>query len=326
MRAYLIRITAPGDPNNVLALYTSFKPDGTINGAALQVEFDIPVYSYAEPTGGATVKISGVNYSDIRAASNLNNADITIYGGMAKGLPLANPAQAGILLRGTIFQCWGNWQGRDTSLEMIVYASAGSQDAPVNLAGVWRQGDTMEAAIRQALGIAYPGVPVSGGLSSSLVYPQDQPYAYQNLQQMNKQLADMSHGIIPAASYQGVQIWRQGAGFFITDGTVTQKSKPISFLDLIGQPTWLDPGTMQFRTVLRADVNGGDTVQMPVGSPLINTAGASPSPLTQDKYVTAFNGSFSVRNIRHLGNSRQSSAESWISVFDCYTNQTQKAA
>lgn len=314
MRAYFVRITKPGT-DQVLALYTSFNPDGSTNGAALQFEFDIPAYSYGDPAGNVYLKLSGVNYTDIRQSNNLNDADIMVYGGMAKGLPLANPAQAGVLFRGTVFQAWGNWQGNQTSLEMICYARAGTTDKPVNLAYHWTKGQPMQSAVAQALQIAYPGATVSGAYSSDLVYPEDQPFAYQTLAQFASYLLQTSKAIIPAASYIGAQITQNPQGFLLFDGTKPPGAKEISFLDLIGQPTWIDAGTMQFRTVLRADLKVGDVVTMPKGANVINT-GAS---FSRFRDQTAFQGSFMIKAIRHLGNSRQNSAEAWISVIDTYS-------
>lgn len=313
MRAYFIRITTPGT-DEVLALYSALKPDGSINGAALQVEFDIPVYAYGDPAGNAYLKISGVNYSDIQQANNLNDADITIYGGMAKGLPLANPAQAGVLLKGSVFQCFGNWQGTQASLELMVTAKAGTDAKPVNLAYTWGKGATLQAAVTQALKIAFPGAQVTGGWSSSLVYTEDQPFSYKTLQQFAKWALDTSRIINPDPAYIGAQIVQTPAGFNLYDGTTLPAAKEISFLDLIGQPTWLDAGTMQFKTVLRADLNVGDRVKMPQGTNVINTINS----FTRFRNTTAFQGEFQIRNIRHLGNSRAASADAWCTVIDTY--------
>lgn len=314
MRAYFIRITSP-DSGNVLAEYTSFNPDGSTNGAALRVEWDIPVYAYGDPAGNAYVKISGVNYADIVASNNLNDADITIYGGMASGLPLANPAQAGVLLKGTVFQCFGNWQGTQSSLELMVTAKAGTVAKPVNLAYTWRKGSPLQTAVTEALKIAFPGSTITGSFSPSLVYTEDQPFAYQTLPQFSRWVTDTSRAINPKASYIGAQIASTPAGFHLYDGTATPKAKEISFLDLIGQPTWLDAGTMQFKTVMRADLNVGDKIKMPAGTNVINTVNS----FTRYRNATAFQGEFQIRNIRHLADSRQASADAWCTVIDTYT-------
>lgn len=314
MRAYFIRITNP-DSGAVLADYTSFKPDGSTNGAALRVEWDIPVYAYGDPAGNAYVKINGVNYADIVAANNLNDADITIYGGMSKGLPLANPSQAGVLLKGTVFQCFGNWQGTNSALELMVTAKAGTVAKPVNLAYTWRKGSPLQDAVTQVLKIAFPGAAITGGFSPSLVYTEDQPFAYQTLPQLARFVLDVSHAINPDPTYIGAQIVQTPGGFNLYDGTVKPKAKAISFLDLIGQPTWLDAGTMQFKTVMRADLNVGDRITMPQGTNVINTVNS----FTRYRNASAFQGEFQIRNIRHLADSRQASADAWCTVIDTYT-------
>lgn len=314
MRAYFIRITSP-DGGEVLALYSSFNPDGSTNGAALRVEWDIPVYAYGDPAGNAYLKISNVNYADIVAANNLNDADITIYGGMAKGLPLANPAQAGVLLKGTVFQCFGNWQGTQTSLELMVTAKGGTIAKPVNLAYTWRKGAPLQDAVTQALKIAFPGAVITGSFASTLVYTEDQPFAYQTLTQFSKWVLDTSRAINADPSYIGAQVVQTPNGFNLYDGTTKPKAKAISFLDLIGQPTWLDAGTMQFKTVMRADLNVGDRVKMPAGTNVINTVNS----FTRFRNATAFQGEFQIRNIRHVGDSRQASADSWCTIIDTYT-------
>lgn len=309
MRAYFIRITRPGT-DEVLKEYTSFNTDGSTNGAALRVELDVPIYTYGEPAGQAHIKISGVDYGDIQSSSDLNDADITVYGGMAAGLPLANPQQAGILVKGSVWQAYGNWLGHDVSLELFIVA----RKPDSNLSFTWSQGTSLESAVRQVLKIAYPSATVTGGYDASLVYTEDQPFAYSNLQQFARFVLDTSKTIITSADYRGAQIVQTATGFALFDGTSQPKAKPISYLDLVGNATWLEPGLMQFMCPMRADLIPGDVVTMPVGSNQVQTA----SGLARARQQTAFQGDFQISRIRHLGDSRQLSAESWVTVVDCY--------
>ncbi len=308
MRAYFIRVTKPGT-DQVLRMYTSFTPSGATNGAALRVELDIPVSTYGNLAGNGRVKVYGVNFADIAAASDLNDADVTIYGGMAAGLPLANPRQAGILAKGKVWQCYGNRVGTETSLEMIIIAKEGSATDPANLSFNWTKGTTLEAAVRNVLGIAYPSATITGGFSPSLVYTEDQPFAYQTLQQLGRFALASSLAIIKTPGYLGAQIVATPAGFNLYDGTNQPRAKQISYLDLIGNPTWLEPGVIQFMCVMRADIIMGDIVSLPAGSNVINTA-------KNFRNTTAFSGDFQVSGLRHLGDSRQLSAESWVTVID----------
>jgi hypothetical protein len=103
MRYYRIEIDGGS------TVFTSYENGQNIPGA-LQVELDIPVAAMHSPgNAGAFVKIWGVPLSMISQASNLNNKAIKVYGGFQKGLPLANPKQAGLLVQDYTYQSFGNW-------------------------------------------------------------------------------------------------------------------------------------------------------------------------------------------------------------------------
>ncbi len=296
-----------------LAHYTSKTNTGGNNGAALKIEFDIPAFCYGDPAGFASIKVSGVNFADIRASKNLNGATLKLQGGMAKGLPLANPSQAGLLLAGTVQQAFGNWQGTEVSLELIVSPKVGTIDQPVNLAYTWAKGDTLEAMVRQVLGIAYPGSVITGQFDPRLIYTEDAPFFYQTMTQLAQFVLETSRAIITDKTYLGAQITPTAVGFRLFDGTEKPKAKEIRPVDMVGQPTWLDFGTLQFKVVLRADLSVGDIVKLPQGSNVINTAAS----FTQYRDTLAFQGEFQITGIRHLGDSRQPDANAWVTVVTC---------
>jgi hypothetical protein len=51
----------------------------------------------------------------------------------------------------------------------------------------------------------------------------------------------------------------------VFDKTYQPSSIAIQFTDLIGQPTWIEPNTMQVKTVMRADLQVGSIITMPQG-------------------------------------------------------------
>lgn len=323
MRYYWVRLTK--DDGSVLRQYTSLNPDGTTDGSALKIEFDVPVYAYGIPAGGAHLKISGVNFSDIQQASdfatsnstpgNPRGANITLMGGMAKGLPLANPAQSGLLMTGQVTQCWGNWQGRETSLELVAFSKPFTRSQPANLSLNWQQGQTLQDAVTQTLTNAYPGSVITGSFTSSLIYTENQPGFYQTLEQFSAYVLSVSQSIIQTDGYIGAQIRATPDGFELFDGSTLKTPKSISFLDLIGQPTWLDIATLQVRLVLRADLSVNDLITLPVGTNAVNTQ----NNYAQNRNRGSFQGTFMVKNIRHLGDSRQPGADSWVTVIECVT-------
>jgi len=313
------------DDGTVLKRYRSQKSDGSPDGGALKVEFDIPVYAYGIPAGGAHIKVSGVNFADIQQSSdfatsnstpgNPRGANIILLGGMGKGLPLANPAQAGLLLSGQVQQCWGNWQGTETSLELVSFAKPYTRTQPANLSFNWQKGQTLQDAVTATLTTAYPGSTITGGFTSTLVYTEDQPGFYQTLEQFSAYVLAASQSIIQTDGYIGAQIRPTPAGFELFDGSTLKAPKAISFLDLMGQPTWIDVATLQVRLVLRADLNVNDIITLPTGTNAVNTQ----NNYAQNRNRSSFQGTFMVKNIRHLGDSRQPSGDSWLTIIECVT-------
>ena len=117
-------------------------PKGLFHPAAQNIEFDFLTSVDDIPLGGSSLRIEGISLEDVQygqqfGAQLINGQykdgyDIRVYGGMGKGLPLANPAQQGLILSGTIFQSYGNWQGTDMTLDFVI-SPAKAFVQPVNL-------------------------------------------------------------------------------------------------------------------------------------------------------------------------------------------------
>lgn len=335
MRYYKIRITSAAGglvttPSSIPgsdATYTSFANNRSIP-SALQVELDIPLKAYATPMGGALVRIWGVSLAEIAQSTQLGptpNADgtldyknIAIYGGMQKGLPLANPAQAGLLVEGSIIQAFGNWLGTDQSLDIILAPVFGTNTDPKNITFNWLTGTPLADAIRNTLKNAFPKYAEPNiQISPNLVLNHDEPGFYNTIEQFAAYVKQVSISII-GGGYSGVDIFLSNNKFNVFDGTTSTTPKQIAFQDLIGQPTWIGGGpsgrspVMQFKTVMRGDISMGDYIKMPQAF-VTNTAAVSTS-LTNLR--AAFQGSFFVNEIRHVGNFRQPDGASWVTTFN----------
>lgn len=196
---------------------------------------------------------------------------------------------------------------------MIVNPKAGTNDSPVNLAYNWKQGTTLESALRQVLSIAFPKTVITGSLNPSLVHTEDAPFVYRTLGQLGEFALKTSKSIISDPAYMGVQIVPTATGFHLFDGTVIPVAKEISYLDMIGNSTWVDQGTIQLKTVLRADLNVGDIIDLPPRLNIVQNANS----YTWARNTSAFTGKYMITSIRHLGNSRQPDANSWCTVIEC---------
>lgn len=108
MRYYDIAFTPPNA--TAPSIHFTSHPNGQFDPCALNVLFDMPILAYDTPVGGQTIQIEGVPLSLISQSEDLVDWEVVIKGGMQKGLPLANPSQAGVLTKGTVFQSWGNWE------------------------------------------------------------------------------------------------------------------------------------------------------------------------------------------------------------------------
>ncbi len=311
MRYYKIAITDPAT-GKAVRTYTSLLPSGAVNPGALMVEFDIPVAPFFTPIGSAFVRVWGIPRHDISTASDLNGKTIEVYGGMSKGLPLANPAQAGLLIRGVIQQAFGNWQDTSQTLDLIITSGGGSLADVKNIVVNWKAGTTLASALAATLATAFPKLARTINISPRLVLNHDEVGYYATLVQFAQYVKTVSIDIV-GAGYAGVDMVIHDGSVIAYDGTTAKTPRPIAFTDLIGQPTWIASNQIQFRTALRADLQISDYVKLP---PTIVTTGASSLSQYRDKLT--FQGVFMIDVIRHIGAFRTPDAESWVTTFDCH--------
>lgn len=315
MRFYRIEIEGGPTWTSMLA--------GRADPAALNVEFDIPVAPDATPMGGAFVRIWGVPVSQIGSQSDLINKNIKVYGGMSAGLPLANPAQQGLLVQGFIFQAFANWVGTDQTLDLVVLAGQApsegqSASSPKNIVLNWRKGDKLGDAIKTALSTAFPGYTVNVNVSDKLVFSEDQQGYYLNRTEFATFIKQLSRAIV-GGDYAGVEIALREKTFTVFDGNVQQNSgvKQLGFADIIGQPTWIDAPFIQLKCVMRGDLAVGGQIVLP--PTLVVTTARSMSSLLNQRLT--FGGTFQIGPMRHIGNFRQADASSWVTVIDAFPTQ-----
>ena len=298
--------------------FTSWANGKNLPGA-LQVEFDIPTTPIHIPQGQAYIRVWGIGLPMISQASNLNGMSIVLKGGFQKGLPLANPAQNGILVEGQIFQAFGNWQGTNQTLDLIFFPIGQEPDNGVNFN--WPAGTPLKNALQQCFAQAFPAYKVNlDNLTAPLsqAAPESGTYASlttfgQYLQQRTQTLGASSTG---NKNYPGVAIRILSASKTIYAYDKTFKTINLAFQDLIGQPTWIDPAQVSFKTAMRADIQVGDQIVFPQGVQqpfaLTSTVAAPGSPASSK---TAFQGVFGVQEVHHFANFRQADAESWNTTF-----------
>ncbi len=296
---------------------------GSTNMSAQMVEVDIPVGFLHQPGQNAYIKIHGVGIAEIGQAADLQGMNIAVYGGMAAGLPLANPLESGLLVNAMVLQSFGIWLGHEQSLNMFMTFQGSSptsnqtsgnpsststvpvpttNENPANIVFQWRPGQPLLTPVVNTLQVAYPKYSIAGAVHSGLVWSGATATGYFNtLEQFSAYLYQKSLSIISGyapinplpqnypSNYPGVRLALQNNTITIQDGTTQTTPKQIQFIDLVGQPTWSQRYQVQVTCVMRADINCGDYVRLPP-SPGITTLGSNSeyfNPSGGNIYATA---------------------------------------
>jgi hypothetical protein len=314
--------------NSGARTWTSF-PNGVFDPGALNVEFDLTVAPYGTPVGGQSITIEGISISDLMqpqqfAPQMVNGAlqpgmTLTLKGGMGKGLPLANPAQQGVLLKGTVWQAFGNWEGTEMTLDLVINPGGYDSDNPGNFVLNWQAGQPLSTALQNCLSVAYPSTPLTVNISPQLVQSATETHYCGTLEELAQYVQGVTNGQFLGSNYSGVQISMQGGALSVFDSTWTPPAVQLNFNDLVGQPTWIDVNTLQVKLVMRGDLQIGTAVKMPTGlsgqAGQVQTSGNSlPSSLN---YQTTFSGSFQIIEQRHIGNFRSASGADWVTIINC---------
>jgi len=326
--------------NNTPKEWTSH-PNGVYDPGAHNIIFDVLVLDYSVYAGASTISIEGPRLSDLSEPDDYspkdpNDADqywgLELYGGMAEpGLPLSTSAagqpKPGLLASAQVLQSFGNWTGTDMRISFLLAPSTYSQAYPGNLVLNWLPGQPISQALTNMFNVAYPGIPVVMQVSPNLVAPA---HGYHH---MSRTLRGMAQAILEQTSgtsmgmpkgYRGVHIYMQAGKIICTDYTQPPKNvTQLSFDSLIGQPVWVGPQTISIQTVLRADIQMGAIIEMPKGPanhPSINLPGLVTTPADMAQFgqsnSLAFTGKFVVTSVRHIGESRGTSGQDWMTIIE----------
>ncbi len=330
MRHYELNLYRSGDTTNPVRTWSSF-PGGQFDPGALDVEFDVLVQAYHTPAGGSSITIHGIALSDLMQPQQFGmqvvgnkvqpGMYIELKGGMGKGLPLANPAQQGTLLKGQIYQSFGTWLGTEMRLEFTINPAEFSSDNPGNFVLNWPANQPLGPALQNCLAVAYPNVPLSVNISDRLVQSTAEVHFCSTLEELSQYVHEVTNGQFLGDEYPVASISINAGAIHVFDGSQPPATTvQINFTDLIGQPTWLDAGTMQLMVAMRGDVSVGSYIKMPqgfasgAGSTIFQSNDRSTSAYN---YNLTFTGTFLVTAVRHIGHFRSPRGEDWSTVIEC---------
>ncbi|MGL5386630.1 MAG: hypothetical protein ACRDCA_12380 [Serratia sp. (in: enterobacteria)] len=332
MRYYRIELTdASGKPvtdangMKIFPLYSVPEKGERQISAPLQVAFDINTITMDLPAQGAMLVIYGLPLSMLRQAVNLQNSIVTIYAGFSKGLPLANSAQQGMILTGRVWSSYGNWEGVNQTLNLIInpmeYTTIDGEPININMSG--KKGEKLADVITRTLTEAYPNKKITVDIHQNLILQEDWIAPFRTLTQMSLALKNITIGMNGGLRYSGVRIVVQKGEINIFDNSVT--AEPIKFYaqDIIGQPTWVGGNdhfaTISVKTPMRADLSVGDHVTLPIdiiNGPLSILSIGSQMSIINETQRLSFTGIYVILGIRHIGDFYNGSGESWVTVFE----------
>ena len=312
MRWYRIRVIAPD--GKIREEWNSHRPNGLINNGALRVEFALPVTSMTESAGNAELKVWGVPLSYFSQSYNLNGCSIYIEAGMTKGLPLANPNQKGLVLKGRIQASYPLWEGTNAYLQMVIIAGSNTLSDPRQLIVNWKKGQKLADVLKETLKEYQSDIQIS----DNLVCNFDHTGHYETYESLSTQLEQYTKAFIKDPNYQGVKITKQNGKLYVFDGTKTaNKTVTIDFKDLIGQPQWLNTAQITMTTMLRGDILFGNNIKMP--ERLISQY-AFNSAISNEREKLNFKGTFNVVGITHIGDFRNPHPDAWSTILTVTKN------
>ena len=326
MRYYDLRIFDPTTGNLVREWTTH--PGGKYDPHALLVEFDMPVTRQSQPFGQSTITIHGVPLQDLGQSNRFGlytdqknktqkGHRFQLRGGMLAGLPLANPKQQGVLAEGEILQSWGNWEGTEMTLDLLVNAGGtwASLATPAPIVLNWTAGTELAVALQNCLAFAFPDNTIKISINSGYVQTHDEIHVCSTLDQLGEwveQLTRIRFG-------SPVEITVNGPTILVFDESYQPAPIQLAFTEFVGQPTCIRPHEMHVKLVMRGDLTLGGLVELPKGmqdNPGIVLTAASALPSTI-RYKSTFSGKFRIIAMRHVGNSRSPDGASWVTIINC---------
>ena len=293
-------------------------PTGRNNGAALRIEFDIPLAGYSVPMDGSFIRVWGISFDTIGQAHNFNDQFVSLSLGMTNGLPLANANQVNQVFSGKIFQAFGNFQGTNLSLDLIIIPATGSPQYPVNLAFNASKNQSLGNAAAISIRNAYSNYfKVVDNSSQDIIWTEGTWGTFSDLHAMAQKLNAMSKVVNTDPNYAGIDIYVNQKTITIDDGTApAPEPTQINFNDMMSQPTWLNLITIQLELVARGDLSNLQYVKLP---PFVGQNNNQSQSRWRDN--STFTGIGKIIRTRHIGDLRQPTGTAWRTVIDVLMQQ-----
>jgi hypothetical protein len=192
--------------------------------------------------------------------------------------------------------------------------------APINLIHNMMPGTDLSGAIQDTLSKAFPQANINVLISQGIKMGYQDAGMYQSVEQYADYIQKLSQSALGSKDYQGVQLTSYNNTLTALDFTQPVSNGEINYLDLIGQPTWLDIQTISVKVVLRGGLHVGSYVTLP--QTLVNFAGADamlPGNAPDQRTHISLPGAYKVYKILHIGDFRNPDGASWSTNYELLT-------
>jgi hypothetical protein len=193
--------------------------------------------------------------------------------------------------------------------------------APLNLIHNMMPGMDLSGAIQDTLSKAFPQANINVLISQGIKMGYQDAGMYQSVEQYADYIQKLSQSALGSKGYQGVQLTSYNNTLTALDFTKPVSNGEINYLDLIGQPTWLDVQTISVKVVLRGGLHVGSYVTLP--QTLVNFAGADamiPGNAPDQRTHISLPGVYKVAKILHIGDFRNPDGASWSTNYELLTS------
>jgi hypothetical protein len=191
---------------------------------------------------------------------------------------------------------------------------------PLNLIHNMMPGTDLSSAIQQTLSTAFPQANINVLISQGIKLGYQDAGMYQSLEQYADYIQKLSQSVLGTNSYQGIQLTSYNNTLTALDFTKPLSNGEISYLDLIGQPTWLTINKISVKVVLRGGLHVGTYVTLP--QTLVNFAGADavpPGNAPDQRTHISLPGAYYVDKVLHIGDFRNPDGASWSTNYELLT-------
>jgi hypothetical protein len=145
---------------------------------------------------------------------------------------------------------------------------------------------------------------------------------YQSLEQYSGYINKLSQSILGTmdGKYPGIHMTSHSNTIDVWDGSQPVGNGDISYLELIGQPTWLNVNTISVKVVLRGGLYCGWYFTLPQTLVGFNGADAMlPMGAPDQRTHITLPGVYQITKVMHIGDFRNPDGASWSTNYEAMT-------